>query len=200
MIFCACVLLGASAPYYNQDTLSSLKHQVNNQEVELKSLEQRVENFQNIVDHLRDQLQTSLQAQKEQIKGHSSNTESDIGSLKKTVRDLAEDIKKLQEHANSSATTLNTLKQKLVDWDQQMQVQQRNIDQLHAGLDALADALGAKSTPIPATTLPANSYRIKSGDSLEKIAKAHQTTIQAIKELNNMTSDKIVEGKVIRVR
>jgi len=43
------------------------------------------------------------------------------------------------------------------------------------------------------------TYRIKDGDSLAKIAKAHQTTVQAIKVVNGLTNDKIVVGKMLQI-
>ena len=43
------------------------------------------------------------------------------------------------------------------------------------------------------------TYRIQPGDSLEKIAKAKQATVQKLKELNGLTNDKIIVGKLLRL-
>jgi hypothetical protein len=43
-------------------------------------------------------------------------------------------------------------------------------------------------------------YEVKAGDSLWKIAKANQTTIEAIKAANNLTSDVIQPGQRLIVR
>jgi LysM repeat protein len=43
-------------------------------------------------------------------------------------------------------------------------------------------------------------YEIKSGDSLDKIARDHKTTVELIKKSNNLTSDNIFPGKKIKVR
>ena len=67
---------------------------------------------------------------------------------------------------------------------------------------ALTDALQVKDS-IPAkfgdVADSGSSYRVKNGDSLEKIARTHQTTVQAIKDLNGLTSDKIVVGKLLKI-
>ena len=42
-------------------------------------------------------------------------------------------------------------------------------------------------------------YEIKPGDSLDKIAKEHGTTVDLIKKSNNLASDNIFPGKKIRV-
>jgi LysM repeat protein len=43
-------------------------------------------------------------------------------------------------------------------------------------------------------------YEIKSGDSLDKIARDHKTTVELIKKSNDMASDNIFPGKKIKVR
>lgn len=40
---------------------------------------------------------------------------------------------------------------------------------------------------------------VKRGDMLEKIARANQTTVEAIKKANNLTSDKLKIGQVLKV-
>jgi LysM repeat protein len=42
-------------------------------------------------------------------------------------------------------------------------------------------------------------YTIKSGDTLDKIAKAHHTTAKAIQAANNLTTTKIVVGKKLKL-
>lgn len=41
--------------------------------------------------------------------------------------------------------------------------------------------------------------KVKSGDSLDKIARANGTTVKAIKDANNLTTDKLSIGKVLKV-
>lgn len=42
-------------------------------------------------------------------------------------------------------------------------------------------------------------YRVKSGDSLEKIAKNHRTSVEKIKKLNGLTSNLIVTGQELKI-
>jgi LysM repeat protein len=46
-----------------------------------------------------------------------------------------------------------------------------------------------------AAAMDGNSYTVKPGDTLGKIAKAHGTTVAAIKAANNLTTDRINVGK-----
>lgn len=51
----------------------------------------------------------------------------------------------------------------------------------------------------PTITPGSVQYEIVSGDSLEKIARDHKTTVELIKRCNNMSSDNIFPGRKIKV-
>ena len=61
----------------------------------------------------------------------------------------------------------------------------------------------AKETPpTPPQTItenPAKIYRVKAGDSLEKIAKQNQTTIKKLKEANQLANDQIIVGQKLKL-
>jgi LysM repeat protein len=42
-------------------------------------------------------------------------------------------------------------------------------------------------------------YLVKSGDTLSRIAKAHRTSIKAIKEANNLTTDRLSVGQKLEI-
>lgn len=44
------------------------------------------------------------------------------------------------------------------------------------------------------------TYRVRRGDSLWRIARAHDTTVRQLKSLNGLSSSRILPGQVIRVR
>ena len=54
----------------------------------------------------------------------------------------------------------------------------------------------------PAPPLPSGQYRVKDGDTLTKIAKAHGTTVTELKRLNGFDdyrADRIRDGEIIKV-
>jgi LysM repeat protein len=60
-----------------------------------------------------------------------------------------------------------------------------------------ADGIASPSTSTPSKA--ATHYVVKSGDSLRRIARAHGTTVQAIKVANGLTSDSIVAGQSLKL-
>ena len=45
-----------------------------------------------------------------------------------------------------------------------------------------------------------STYQVQKGDNLEKIASRHNMSVSQLKKLNGLTSDKVVEGKVLKVK
>lgn len=167
------------AAYY--PPADNLKNQVHNLEAEQAALQQRLENFHVILENLQEQLQDQGKGQKEQQKKEAASLDIKILSLENMAKSLAADLKQLQNHANETAQSLQTLHQKQVN--------------LESVIQTLMEALQVKAE-LPGSGKP---YKVKAGDSLEKIARAHGTTIQAIKTLNQMSTDKIVVGKTLLI-
>ena len=52
---------------------------------------------------------------------------------------------------------------------------------------------------IPSNTPVANTYTVKSGDSLWSIAKRYNTTVNTLKSINNLTSNTLSIGQILRL-
>lgn len=180
----------------SQTRLEQIKLMISNQESELRTFEQKLESLDLILDSLRDQIRENASQHKDLVKGVSTSHEAKTAALESKTTTLANDIKSLHQHASDTASTLTLFKQKIAEIEQRQNAQAKNIEHLQSGLQSILEALQIK-TDAPATTH--RTYKIKNGDSLDKIAKMHNTTISAIKELNGINSDKIVVGKTLKI-
>jgi LysM repeat protein len=188
-----------------RDSIDDLRHEVSNHETEIRSFDEKLTNFESIMESIRDQFQDVSKSHKEQLKGSSANLESKITFLENTSKGLIADLKQFKTHANETSTVLNQFKEKIESIEKIVTQQSQDMENLQAAMQSLMEALQVKSpsssskkeskTSSSQTSAAGLSYKVKSGDSLEKIAKNHQVTIQALKEANGLTTDRIVVGK-----
>jgi len=77
-----------------------------------------------------------------------------------------------------------------------MQYNNLTTSTIYVGQELSLIAPHTHETPVEATT----TYTVKSGDSLSLIAKNFNTTVTNLKTLNNLTSDLIYVGQVLKVQ
>lgn len=188
-----------------RDSLDDIRHEVNNHESEIRVYDEKIKNLESFIDNVREQLTESSQAHREQLKGNTNNLELKITSIESTIKGLVADLRQFKTHANDAAVALTQYKQKISELEKVVEQQNQNIDHLQAAMRSLMEALAVKeSAASKANTTISDAagsiiYRVKAGDSLEKIARYHQTTVSAIKELNGLTHDRIVIGQILKM-
>lgn len=175
-----------------RDTIDKLRHEVSNHETEIHMAEERSNNQETTIASLRQQLLDATQANKEMFKGGTANVEGKVTGLESINKGIIADISQLKTHANDSSTALAQYKQKISELEKNIAQLSQNIEHLQTALRSLTEALGG-------SVADGKAYKVKTGDSLEKIAKAHGTTIKAIKELNNLSKDRIVVGQTLQM-
>lgn len=62
-----------------------------------------------------------------------------------------------------------------------------------------AEPLSVAATPSALLPIPMNEVVVKKGDNLEKIARAHHTTVDAIIKMNHLPSTFLKVGQVIKI-
>ena len=210
--FLPCTLLSAvqrnNTPYQDdkavaiqqvRDALSDIRYQVNNHESEIRTFDEKLKNVDSIIESVRDQLNDTSKSHKDQLKGSASNLEAKLNALETTTKGLVADLRQFQTHTNESAAALAQYKQKIGELEKVVDQQNQNIEHLQAAMRSLMEALQGKDAGSSIGASDGSTYRVKSGDSLEKIARAHNTTIQALKDLNGLSTDRIVVGKLLKI-
>lgn len=103
---------------------------------------------------------------------------------------LNEDLKKLKDR-------INLFEDRFAKIEHAIDANNKNIVNIHAALKAIMEALQIKETTSTASS--DNIYKVQVGDSLEKIARKHKTTTQALKSENNLASDRIFTGQKLKI-
>ncbi len=164
--------------------LSDLKHSLDGTKVDLQLMDEKIRGQES---SLKSQLTNKTQAKGAELSLQLANFE----------RKLSE----LSSHANQTSATFTKLQDRLRDMEQEIQAQNRRLDEvvkLKGTLSSLSQVLKEKSKE-ESFSSSSRKYKIKSGDSLEKIAKQQGTSVDAIKKLNGLDSDRIVVGQEIRL-
>lgn len=213
-VLCAASLLEAAPKRYAyeeetaillrelRDGFDDMRHEVNNHESELRVFEEKLTTIEQTIDSLRSQVSEAALINKELVKENQASAEMKLNSLDSAVKGLIADFKQFKGHANDSSSVLGQYKQKMLEMEKLIESQNRNIENLQTALKSMMDAIQVKNSldkPVVADASGAKTYRVKSGDSLEKIARANGVTTTAIKELNNLSNDRINIGQVLKL-
>lgn len=177
--------------------LSDLKHTVNNTQVELQILDDKVKHQD-----------TALSKNKVASASTSSSTDQRIAFLEKRLshiesgqEKLSSELKSLNQHASQTSSALTQYRTKIQSLENEIAAQHKLIEELSdikSTLSSISQAV-KKNSSAAATALSSDTYKVKAGDSLEKIARSYKTTVDAIKKANNLSSNKIMVGQEITI-
>ena len=82
----------------------------------------------------------------------------------------------------------------------QQKLQNNLLDYVEGVVEAVANYIGVPyKKPGEITGEPTNTYTVKKGDSLYKIANQFNTTVSELKSLNNLTTDFLQVGQILKL-
>lgn len=161
-------------------------------EKETESLKRQVHSLK--VDH--ELLEEKIHLFEEDFQKWKSH---DFEALLKQLKELEPTVQK--EGDSQLKKRISMLEENLIALKAQTE---ENYEKLRVNLLALAKALGIedKTQKPSVSSVPQGDYRVytvRPGDTLEKIAKRHGTSVGAIKEENDLKSDKIIVGRKLKI-
>lgn len=181
-----------------KDSIEDLRHELSNHEIEIRRYEEKLLNQESIIDGLRRNIHDTSSAQQFKSNEAALTLESKLSSLENTTKGLVSDLKQFKTHAQETHQAMALQKQKLEQVEKYQQHLTSQIESLQTALKSLMEAFSNKGEP-QVYEQSGRNYKVKAGDSLEKIAKNHQTTVQALKELNQLTHDKIRVNQILQI-
>ncbi|MBY0529273.1 MAG: LysM peptidoglycan-binding domain-containing protein [Rhabdochlamydiaceae bacterium] len=159
--------------------LSDVKHELKSALVDLNILDEKVRKQES------PKTQPHLKTDSAQL----TALEHRLTQLEKLLDKAVADLRFLNSNTNKALQKIQDLENELSQHDQKLD----EVNKLKGTLTSISKAIGA-----PAQSAE-SSYRVKAGDSLEKIARAHKISVESLKKLNQLQSDKIIIGQELKV-
>lgn len=186
--FAAFLFLTAGALNAVPPQMARERQSVQNFESELSYLKQKVDNQEDRIESLREEIAKLVKATKELTASQASSTDAKVQKVEKNLEKLVSDMKQFKTHANESNELIKELQKAVAQAQANGELHSRQVEGLETALKSLTKAMQAD---VKSSNQSRSCYRVKKGDTLEKIAKEFQTTASAIKELNGLSSNTI---------
>lgn len=175
-----------------QTNLDDLRHDINCFQTELQILDGRIKYYENTLASLKQNDLEKQQAKLEQLSQQVQQFEKKWTSFDKNSQQAAKELKDLSSHANETSAALTQFKDRISELEEGIFSQNRKFDELaklKGNIETLAKGISGDF----------KIYKVKPGDSLEKIARAHKTAVEKIKKLNDLEQDLIVTGQQLKI-
>ncbi|WP_158307188.1 LysM peptidoglycan-binding domain-containing protein [Simkania negevensis] len=169
--------------------VEEIKHDLNTYEIEHHVLEGKLIDQEQTIANLKQQVSDLKQGKLETFASEIQNIDKKIVQVAKKQDKILSDIRQLSSHANETTTALAQYKEKITQFEKAIAVQKEQIQDIVKLREGLAKLTNASEL--------SNRYVVQPGDSLEKIARVKGTSVEAIKQTNNLSTDLIVVGQEI---
>lgn len=157
--------------------------------VALVDVKQALSSQQLDIDYLEDKL-ANLESKQEE-----SSPLQRIAAVEKMQQCVSSDLHALNKCLKEAVSGLSEVRQQVSALDHRLSHESERLGEvanLRSTISSLTKAMGG--------TAQANKvHRVRSGDSLEKIARHYQTPIEDIKNINGLTSNKILIGQELKI-
>jgi len=166
-----------------QTTLDDQRHDLNCFQTELQILDGRSKYYENALTAFKQKDLEKSQAIIHQLEQKVAILEKRLATSELSHNQESQDLQQLTLHANETSLALSYFKGRMLELEQLLKSQAHLFEELTKN----------KRNP------DSKTYVVRPGDSLEKIARLHKTTVDRIKKENHFNQDLIVVGQELRI-
>lgn len=170
--------------------LDDIKHDLNSYEIEHHILEGKLTDQEQTIATLKQQAYDSQEARIEKLTGQVEEVLQSLDKLQKKQKELSVELRQLTAHANDTSSALSQYKDKIERVEKHLSEQDKQFEHI-LELKTTLSEISSEQLYMP--------YKIKAGDSLEKIAREFRTTPADLKKINQLANDLIMVGEEIQV-
>lgn len=187
-------LLFLSLPLMASSPSLALPNRIHNCEVEIDMLKKNIESQEEARSALERDVLKLMKATKESSRESAQSVVDKNLAIEKQVEKLVIDLKEMKRFSQDLHKTFSSVEKSITTLEERLQTQAQSIQSLEKAMRALTQAFKGSSTSENSST-----HIVQSGESLEKIAKKYNTTVRAIKDLNNLSSNMIRQGQELQI-
>lgn len=172
-----------------QTEIEELKQDLNTHQMELNILEGKFLNQDNILASIREEILEKEQKQCNDIQLRLELCEKKIHFFEQQKDKLVNELKELNLHARSTTTALSQYKSKISELEVFINEKLKEFTSIRHELKVISE---------PLSLVNPKTYRVQKGDTLKKIAKVMNISLEELKEVNHLQGDTIyIEQELI---
>ena len=179
-----------------QTNLDDVRHDMNCFQTELQILDGRIKYYENALTGLKQQDVENQQSKIDQISQQLQELEKKVNAFEHTYATGTQDVQQLTSHANETTAAMTQFKNRISELEQEIQSQNRRFEEvakLKGHFEGLTKHLNNSALS------EKKSYKVRSGDTLEKIARFHKISVDRLKKANDLSQDLIVVGQELTI-
>lgn len=193
--FTLCCQLSAA-----DSSTNALSHRLQACETEVEMLKNSISTQEQAREALEKEVSSLLRATRDSLSDAREGSTQRQKTFDTALERLTQDLKQLKTHSNELSQTINDLAKTVQNVKENERQHGQAIKELEQAMRAITLAMGGKSQAKSSSDGKTTTYTVKSGDSLEKIARAHGMSLQEIKELNALKGATIHPGQELTIR
>jgi LysM repeat protein len=173
-------------------SIDDLRHDMHCVQAQLQIIDDKVKEQENNLTTVKQQQVGNAQAKVDVLMKQIAMLENKLASLEKKH---AATLAAIEEFSNKANMALSQHKDQLNDMQKILSEQNKKFE----GISNLRTTLTSVAKNLKIDSDIYVTYKVKSGDSLDKIARSNKVSIDEIKKINHMDNDLIVVGQNLKL-
>ncbi|MBN2480052.1 MAG: LysM peptidoglycan-binding domain-containing protein [Parachlamydiales bacterium] len=178
-----------------QTNLDDLRHDLNCFQTELQIIDGKIKHQEDATQNIKQQHIERLQVKNDSLNKLLINAEAKLTQIEQKQNAIIADLKNLSNYSNETTLALTQHKEKINELEASYLAQGSKINEIASVKTTLQQLVKS----LKSNSFNCITYKVKSGDSLEKIAKQNNVSVDSIKKINDLDSDLIVIGQELKI-